>query len=79
MAGLGCQSHNKGDSGNILEDISRRLHKKRPGNNDDIAGGVASTVARKITHPAEPEALSGIEISRSKQGEQRMLRMLGGV
>ena len=52
------------DLQSMTEDIARRLRKKRPGSHDDDAG-VASTVARKVMRPAEPEASSGRETGSS--------------
>ena len=50
----------------LTEDLARRLlRKKRPAGHDNDAGGVALTVAREITPPAELEASSGSEISPS--------------
>ena len=54
----------------MTEDFARRLRKKRPGSHDDDTGGVASTVVREVTRPAEPEASSGREIGPSDASER---------
>ena len=58
------------DLQSLTEDFARRLRKKRPGSHDDDAGGVASTVAREVTRPAEPKASSGREIGPSDVSER---------
>ena len=58
------------DLQSMTEDFARRLRKERPGSHDDDAGGVASTVAREVTRPAEPEASSGREIGPSDVSER---------
>ena len=58
------------DLQSMTDDFARRLRKERPGSHDDDAGGVASTDARKVTRPAEPEASSGREIGPSDVSER---------